>query len=105
METREGDGRVNKILEPVNHQATALCAAAEREVLCLLDGTCHTPISAFATLDGQNLTLQAQVYSLDGQEKYEASATIERVTIETAKEVGEKLGRQLLEEMPEGFLE
>ncbi len=104
MESREGDTNAHTILNAVNHTPTALCATAEREVLSVLDGTCHTPISAYATLDRQTLSLKVQIYSLDGQQKYEAEQVASNVTLDSAKQCGASIGQKLLDEMPEGFL-
>ena len=105
MESREDDKETHHILERINHAETAFCAVAEREVLSVLEGTCHTPMSAYATLEGDKLVLRAELYSLDGQQKYEARTEVsEQVTLENARACGEEVGRELLNKIPEGFL-
>ena len=53
LETRAGDDRVNALLAPLNDRTTQLRVAAERACLAVLDGSCRTPIAAFAELDGR----------------------------------------------------
>jgi hydroxymethylbilane synthase len=48
-------------------------ALAEREVLWVLNGHCHSPIAAHASADGAHLALKAAVLSLDGKEIVEAA--------------------------------
>ena len=73
METRDDDDRAKQILDKVHCVDTGLCVAAEREVLKILDGSCHTPIGAYATLDNGLMTIRAQVLSLDGRKIYSDS--------------------------------
>ena len=40
--------------------------ACERAFLSVLDATCHSPIGALATIDGDMLTLRAELLSEDG---------------------------------------
>ena len=39
---------MREILEPINHEPTWKCLMAERSLLQALDGSCHTPIGAYA---------------------------------------------------------
>ena len=48
---------------------------AERGLLRGLGGTCHSPIALLTTAEGDNLTLRAALFSPDGAERIEASAT------------------------------
>lgn len=105
IESRESDERAAEILTPINDATVTLCAIAEREVLRVLDGSCHTPIAAYAEMRKGELYLRGFVASLDGQKTYfkEASAPCE--SIAQAREIGLEIGDALMAELPAGFLE
>jgi len=104
METREDDGQAWAILEAVTCPKTRLCALAEREVLRALDGSCHTPISAYAEIIGDRLHLRAEVYALDGAQVYRESCTQDCKTTQQAIMIGQSIGQTLKAVLPEGFL-
>jgi len=66
IEARLGDRRVLDLLAPLDHPETATAVAAERALLRTLDGSCRTPIAALARLDGERLTLAAEILRPDG---------------------------------------
>jgi hydroxymethylbilane synthase len=67
IECRRDDARTREVLVPLNHAPTADCVAAERAVVLRLNGDCHSPIAAFATIDaGGQMTLHAAVGARDG---------------------------------------
>ncbi len=55
--SRKDDTRVAKILEKLNHQPTAIATSCERVFLAQCDGSCRTPVAAFAQIQGDNLVL------------------------------------------------
>lgn len=97
METREGDTTSNDILEAVNCKVTRQCALAEREVLKILDGSCHTPIAAYALAEGDTLKLSAVVASLDGQQLFEE---VGEDVGTNALSLGQKVGQALKQKVP-----
>jgi hydroxymethylbilane synthase len=68
IEIRANDGRLRALLVPLDHRATTLCVSAERACLAELDGSCHTPIAAYAELaaDGRSLRLRSLIALPDG---------------------------------------
>jgi hydroxymethylbilane synthase len=66
LECRRDDADARAALAKLNDADTAACVAAEREVVRLLNGDCHSPIAALASLDGDVLTLRAAVGARDG---------------------------------------
>ena len=66
LECRRDDAATRAALGKLNDAHTAACVAAEREVVRLLDGDCHSPIAALASLDGETMTLRAAVGARDG---------------------------------------
>jgi hydroxymethylbilane synthase len=66
IESREDDGRIAELLDPLNHPETAITLAAERAFLAALDGSCRTPIAGLATLAGDRVAFRGQVLAPDG---------------------------------------
>ena len=60
--------------------------------------------TAFSTLEGNQLYLQAQVYALDGSSVYEQSATAPCTNDGDAYKLGQKVGEALNAVLPEGML-
>lgn len=104
METRQGDIKAHDILSKVHCETSGFCAFAEREVLRALDGSCHTPISAFAEIVGTRLNLRAEVYALDGSTLFKHSLSDECHSAVDAIEIGKRVGRHLNSVVPAGFL-
>ena len=77
-----------------NDEHTALCTAIERDFLRALLGGCSTPISALATITGDQLHFEGNILSLDGKQK----ATIEKTTtINNSSNLGVTCAKELLE--------
>jgi hydroxymethylbilane synthase len=68
IEIRADDVRTRQFLAPLHHAATAICVAAERACLARLEGSCRTPIAAYADLQGDRLHLRALLASPDGRQ-------------------------------------
>ena len=66
IECRKADEDCAQILRGLNHTPTELAITAERGLLRALDGSCRTPIAAFAKWDGDELSLRGQVLAKDG---------------------------------------
>ncbi|HEY1259029.1 MAG TPA: hydroxymethylbilane synthase [Stellaceae bacterium] len=65
---RAGDARVQALLAPLDDARSAACAAAERALLAALDGSCRTPIAAFAEIPGETLTIEGLLLTPDGSD-------------------------------------
>ncbi|HEY4135579.1 MAG TPA: hydroxymethylbilane synthase [Alphaproteobacteria bacterium] len=63
---RTDDAAIHALLAPLAHAATMVTVSAERAALEALDGSCRTPIAAFAETDGVSLSLQVAIFSPDG---------------------------------------
>jgi hydroxymethylbilane synthase len=92
IEIRAEDTSMRSLLAAIDHRPTALCATAERALLEVLDGTCRTPIAAFAQLDGNRITLDAMVLSPDGRQCHRISRS---TTTSRARELGRETGAAL----------
>jgi len=68
IEIRADDARLRELLAPLDHAPTTLCVTAERACLAELDGSCHTPIAAFAELSngGAGIHLRSLIAMPDG---------------------------------------
>ncbi len=92
VETRLDDERAQALLSPINDKATAIALAAERACLAELEGSCRTPIAAYAELVSGRLRLRALVALPDGSALHRAQ---DDSTPEDAERLGQEIGRRL----------
>ena len=89
LQCRENDKNLIKLLDKVNDQLTHNCVLAERNVLKILEGDCETAVGAIAKIDEGNINLEAELFSLDGKERFYHKASKElKLASELGKEVG-----------------
>ena len=89
LQCRENDKNLIKLIDKVNHQSTHNCVLAERNVLKILEGDCETAVGAIAKIDKGNINLEAELFSLDGKERFYHKASKElKLASELGKEVG-----------------
>jgi|TARA_Y100000389_G_scaffold157352_1_gene158453 hydroxymethylbilane synthase len=80
------------ILNKINDKETFLRAQAERNVLKVLEGDCETAVGAHAIIKKDEITLEAELFSLNGDQRfYEKKSS----KIENAKELGKNVGQVL----------
>ena len=92
LQCRENDNEIVSLLDKVNDNETCQRAYAERNVLKVLEGDCETAVGAHAIIDGDKITLEAELFSLDGKQRfYEKKSS----KIENAKELGKEVGQIL----------
>jgi hydroxymethylbilane synthase len=60
-------------LDAIKHRDTTLAVAAERGALVALEGSCKTAIGAYATLDGDRLTLIVEALTPRGERRFRRS--------------------------------
>ncbi len=65
MQCRSTDFAMIELLEQINHDITHSCVSVERHLLRLLDGSCRTPIAAYATLDKGIINLRGMIAAHD----------------------------------------
>ena len=104
LESRVQDKAVRACLDAIHHEATGLCAFAERRVLQVLDGSCHTPIGAYATLDDGQLFLRAMVAAPDGSYAYQGERAGSVATRAEAEALAQDLGDEVRSHAPDGLL-
>ena len=92
LQCREDDNEIISILKKINHSKTHQRVTAERNVLKVLEGNCETAVGAHAKIDGNKITLEAELFSLDGSQRFYEKKTSE---IEKSKELGIEIGKLL----------
>ena len=92
LQCRNDDKDIISILDSINDQKTYLRAHAERNVLKILEGDCETAVGAHSIIEGDEIVLEAELFSLDGKQRfYEKKSS----KIENAKSLGEEVGKIL----------
>jgi len=92
LQCRYDDEDIISVLDSINDQKTYLRAHAERNVLKVLEGDCETAVGAHSVIEGDEIILEAELFSLDGKQRfYEKKSS----KIENAKSLGEEVGKIL----------
>jgi len=92
LQCREDDSEIVSLLKKINHNETYQRAKAERNVLKVLEGDCETAVGAHAVVKGNKITLEVELFSLDGTQRFYEKKSSE---IENAKELGKEVGEIL----------
>jgi hydroxymethylbilane synthase len=100
--TRAGDSAARAFLAPVLDAATGIALTAERAFLKVLDGSCKTPIGAYARVDAGNVAFHAIVLKPDGSRFFETAVS---GPLAEAALLGETAGRDLAAQIPAGFFD
>lgn len=66
IECRGDDTATRSLLAELDHGPSRLCVDAERAFLAELGGDCDLPVGAFATLDGDDIVIEAIIAAPDG---------------------------------------
>lgn len=104
IEIREGDNDILEVLSVLNHKQSEICVTAERSFLNRLEGGCQIPFAAHATLDGDTLTVEGLVATLDGR-KIQRETIIGKskdaiqLGIDLANSIQDNGGYEILEEV------
>ncbi len=104
VEVRSSDAAMAARLAPLHCAETALAVTAERRFLAALDGSCRTPIAAYASLAGGGLSLRALLLSLDGTQVFERTGNCD-ATIDAAAALGHDVGIGVREDAGEAFFD
>ena len=95
LQCRKNDQELIKVLNEVNHTTTYNCIKAERNVLKILEGDCETAIGAFAEVKNDKIILEAELFSLDGKQRFHVKLSKHlKLAEELGMEVGEILKKQ-----------
>ena len=94
VEARKHDVDNQILLADMDDENTHLALDAERAVVTQLEGGCNVPIGAFATIEGNEMTLRGLVASLDGKTLYKKELKGDKVN---AVALGNEMGNALLD--------
>jgi len=89
LQCRKNDEDLIEMLKKINHQPTYDCVKAERNVLKILEGNCDTAIGAYAKIENKVIKLEAELFSVDGKERFYHKASKE---LKFASELGKEVG-------------
>ena len=92
LQCREDDQKTISILKKVNHTETFKRANAERNILKVLEGDCETAVGAHSIIDGNNIIVEAELFSLDGLKRFYEKRSEK---IQKFKEIGNEIGQIL----------
>ena len=92
LQCREDDQEIISTLKQINHSKTYQRAHAERNVLKVLEGDCETAVGVYSKIDGDSITVEAELYSLDGSQRFYEKQT---KNVEKFKEIGLEIGKIL----------
>ncbi len=95
IEAKSGNSEILSLLKSLHHVDTDICIRAERSFLKKLDGSCRTPLAAFATIEGDVLTLNTMVASLDGSLLF---TTSRKGRARNAEQMGVDAANQLIDD-------
>ena len=92
LQCRNNEKELIELLKKVNHQSTHNSIKAERSVLKVLEGDCETAVGVFASIDGEKINLEAELFSLDGSERFHLKSS---ENVDKADELGIEMGKTL----------
>ncbi len=90
---RDEDVEMKNLLEKINNKDSRILANTEREVLKTLEGDCDTAVGVYAQLVKDKISLTAELFSVDGNEKYFINETDE---INSFLSLGKRVGQKLI---------
>jgi len=92
IQCRDKDFEIKELLENINDNETRILANTEREVLKILEGDCDTAVGIYSNIEGENINLVTELFSVDGKQKYFIKETKNK---KLAKELGREVGKVL----------
>ena len=85
---------IKAMLELNKNLLTQYQALGERSVLKIINGDCHSSVAVTSSINNQDITIYAKVFSKNGLDMVEASSSGK---LEEAKIIGENIGHKLIE--------
>ena len=78
IECRTGDVTTANLLRAIDHRDTHEAVLAERAFTRALGGSCHSPVAAHASVDGDRVNFACEILSEDGAERIARTARFDR---------------------------
>ena len=92
--------QIQDILKDINHTNTKTCVEAERNILKVLEGDCETAIGAYAQIKDGKISLEAELFSLDGKRRFYLKSSNE---VNSASLLGKEMGKILKEKSENSY--
>ena len=70
IQCRNEDEDMINLLSKINDKVTSISALAERKVLGILEGDCHTAVGVFSKVNNDNFEISGELFSIDGKKRY-----------------------------------
>jgi hydroxymethylbilane synthase len=100
IETRSDRADVMQALSPLVHQTSWLAVAAERAVSRAMGGSCSMPLAAYATLNQEQLTIDAAWGDTEGRLPLVRVRLSGHVTdLDSAADIGQQVAKQLISQV------
>ncbi|MFL2879207.1 MAG: hydroxymethylbilane synthase [Candidatus Pelagibacter sp.] len=100
LQCRKEDIKIQDILKNINHTNTKTCVEAERNILKVLEGDCETAIGAYAQIKDGKISLEAELFSLDGKRRFYLKSSNE---VNSASLLGKEMGKILKEKSENSY--
>ena len=100
LQCKKNNDIIIELLKKVNHQLTHKCMLAERNVLKVLEGDCETAVGVISNIKNNQITLEAELFSLDGKQRFYHKVSKE---IESAALLGLEVGEILKKESKNSY--
>ena len=95
LQCKSDDEYIKNVLKKINDEKTYKNAQAERNVLKVLEGDCETAVGAVSVINEEKITLEAELFSLDGKERFHCKSSKDiKHAAELGMEIGENLKKQ-----------
>ena len=92
LQCREDDEKIISFLKKINHEETFKRAKVERDILKVLEGDCETAVGAHSIIERDNITVEAELFSLDGLKRFYVKKTEK---IDKFQKIGKEIGQIL----------
>ena len=100
LQCRKEDIKIQDILKNINHTNTKSCVEAERNILKVLEGDCETAIGAHAQITDGKISVEAELFSLDGKKRFYLKSSKE---VNSAGLLGKEVGKILKEKSENSY--
>ena len=95
LQCKSDDEYIKNVLKKINDEKTFKSVQAERNVLKVLEGDCATAVGAVSVINEEKITLEAELFSLDGKERFHCKSSKDiKHAAELGMEIGENLKKQ-----------
>ena len=100
LQCRKGDQKTLDTVRMINDKESYFCIQAERALLEAIGGDCDTAVGGLAKLLDDKIILKSELFSNDGNKKFIVENS---GSFKDAKEIGYKVGRELLKKAGSDF--